>query len=959
MTRKTSWIAALAAAALSAALAPQPSLAAAKAWPQAAADLKADPEVRFGVLPNGMRYAIQHNATPRGQASLRLRYDAGSLEETDAQQGLAHFLEHMNFNGSKHVPEGEMIKILERHGLAFGPDTNASTSWQQTVYQLDLPNADNDTIDTSLMLLREGASELTLAPSAIDRERGVVLAEERARDNPSLHVFKAGLGFFLKDQLAARRLPIGQVDIIKSAGRDLIADYYARYYRPERATLVAVGDFDVDAMEAKIKARFSDWSAQGPAGPEPVLGQPARRGAETRLQVEPGAPLQIQIEWLNPPDNSADSQAKRQRKLTEQLGIAVLNRRLQRLSRSAAPPFITAQGVKGDEFDSAEVTMLQLSAQPDKWRQALESAEQEQRRLVQYGVRQDELDREVEELRVQLQTAAAQAATRRTPAIANDIVQTLEDDDVYTSPAQDLALFDAQMKSIDAKAVSAALKQVFSGQGPLVYMASPQPIDGGEATLTKAFAESRAKAVQAPQLQAARAWPYASFGKPGKVASQKTLDDLGATLVKFQNGVRLTVKPTQFRKDQVLVRVRIGHGQLDLPKDRPTPAWAARGSVIEGGLKDLSTEQIEQILAANVYGADFSAGEDAFVLQGATRTEDLPVQLQVLAAYATQPGFRPEAFQRMRTYAATLLDQMDSTPAGVMNREISKLLHSGDPRFAFPSRETIAAGTPDQLKALLQPRLAEGPVEVLIVGDIPLDKAIALAASTFGALPARPDGAARAEASAISLPAPVATPVSLTHKGRSDQAIAFAEWPAQDFYADPQLARTLRVLAQVIENRLRDDLRETAGVTYSPQAGANASLVFPRYGYVSAQVEIPPAKIPDFYADLVKISADLRARDVSDDELERAKKPLIESLEKARQTNDYWLEQLSSAQFEPRKLDAVRGVVESLRRVDAAMLRQAAQAYLLDAKAWKLQITPQSLAQGGPSTPSASAATTN
>jgi zinc protease len=950
MILKTTWKAALAAVMVSALVLPAAGADAAaglRAWPQSSTDIAGDKNVRFGILPNGMRYAIQHNATPPGQGSLRLRYDAGSMEEIDAQQGLAHFLEHMSFDGSRKVPNGEMVKILQRHGLAFGADTNASTSWDETIYQLDLPNADDDTIDTSLMLLREGASELLLAPDAILKESGVVLSEERARDTPGLHVYKAGIQFFLKGQLASRRLPIGQVDIIKSATHEQIADYYAHYYRPERATLVAVGDFDVDAMEAKIKAKFSDWRPQGPAGPEPDVGQVAPRRAETQLLIEPGAPLSIQMRWTSPPDLSKDSVAKRQRKLIEGVGLAVLNRRLQRLSRSPSPPFISAQAYKGDEFHSAEVTALQVSAQPDAWKAALTAADQQQRQLVKYGVRQDELDREIAEWRVQLQTAAAQEPTRRTPQVANDIVQTIDDDEVYTSPTQDLVLFEDAVKGLKAETVNKILPQVFGGQGPLVFMSSPKPVDGGEATLASTYAQVHASAVEAPTREAAKAWPYASFGKPGEVAEQKTLDDLGTTLVRFRNGVRLTVKPTKFRQDQVLVRVRLGHGQLDLPKDRATTGWAAHGAFIEGGLKDLSTEEMEQILASNIYGAEFSTSDDAFVLQGATRPEDLGVQLQVLAAYATKPGFRPEAFQRVRTYTSTLIDQLDATPSGVMSRDLSRLMHGGDLRYGFPSRGEVASAKPEDLKALLQPVLASGPIDVTVVGDIPLEKAIALTASTFGALPSRQDVSPAAQARAVSLPQPTPEPLVLTHKGRADQAIAYAAWPTDGFYASPQMARTLRVLADVIENRLVDDLRLAAGETYSPQAGAEASLVYPKYGFLSAEVEIPPQHLGDFYADLAKISASLRASDVTPDELDRAKKPLIESLLKSRATNGYWLEQLADVQDNPRKLDAIRSVVQSLQSVDAAQLHQAAQLYLQDSKVWKLEIEPQSAAQAG------------
>ena len=229
-------------------------------WPQARSDIAVDPEIRFGTLPNGMRYALRRQTIPEGQAALRLRIDAGSLMEADDQQGLAHFLEHMAFNGSQAVPEGEMIKILERLGLAFGADTNASTGFDETIYKLDLPRTDAETVDTSLMLMRETARNLLIAPDAVDRERGIVLSEERARDTPAYRTYKARLAFLLKGQRVNERYPIGLTQVLQDAPAQRIRDFYEAYYRPERAVIVAVGDFDLDLMEGKIREAFADWA---------------------------------------------------------------------------------------------------------------------------------------------------------------------------------------------------------------------------------------------------------------------------------------------------------------------------------------------------------------------------------------------------------------------------------------------------------------------------------------------------------------------------------------------------------------------------------------------------------------------------------------------------------------------------------------------------------------------------
>jgi zinc protease len=921
-------------------------------WPQAHSDLTADSSIRFGALPNGMRYAIMRNATPPGQVSMRLRFDVGSLMEHDDQQGLAHFLEHMAFNGSVNVPtRGEMVKDLERLGLAFGADTNAQTGFDATVYKFDLPKSDDQTVDTSLMLLREIAGNLLLDQGAMDQERGVILSEERLRDTPSYQITKDRLGFMMAGQRPPERFPIGLVSVIQSAKAPLIADIYHRYYRPERATLVVVGDVDPAVMEAKIKARFADWKGAGPAGDDPDLGKVAERATDFHLAVEPGAPTTLELAWVTPPDLSADTVAKRRREIVEQLGLAVLNRRLATLERDQTPPFISAGAFRGNQLRAERVTGLAIYAQPDHWKEAMAAGEAEVRRAVQFGVRPDELARELTESEAALKLAVAGAGTRRTPALAEEIAGTLDDNDVQTSPAEDLALFDAATKGLTAADVSAALKDMFAGDGPLIFMSSPTQPDGGVAAIRAAYQADRAHPVTAPEAPRQIDWPYTTFGPIGKVAERKDVADLDAVFVRFQNGVRLTVKSTKLREDQVLVKVRFGQGLAGLPPDQQTITWAS-GAFPEGGLRQISADDAERALAGQVYSAGFDAESDAYTLAGTTRTDDAPTQLQVLAAYVADPGWRPEAFQRFKTFGATLVDQYGATDSGVLSRDLSGLLHAGDRRWTFPSKSEIEASNGDQLKATVSRALAASPIEVDIVGDITVDKAIEDVAETFGALPPRPDQPPPGPpAHATGFPAAVATPVVETHTGRPDQGIAFEAWPSDDFYASPDGARVNTILGRVLQLRLTDVLRMNEGVTYSPSAGAVASTVFPHYGYIDAEMEAPPAKLDGFFDDVAKIAADLRTKPVTDDELERAKKPAIEALEKATATNEYWLNGLAGAQTDPRRLAILRSAEASLERVSAADIQKAAQTYLIDGKAWKLEIKPQATSAAAANSP--------
>ena len=909
------------------------------AWP--VSDLKPDPGVRFGQLPNGMRYAVMRNATPAGEASFRLRIDAGSLMERDDQLGLAHFMEHMIFNGSKNVPEGEFVKRLERVGLAFGPDTNAYTSFDETVYMLELPETKPEVVDTALLLMREAAGEATLSTEAIDRERGVVLSEERSRDTPALRSTKAAYEFLFKGQLPPKRFPIGDVSVIRTAPRERFASFYEAYYRPENATFVAVGDFDPEEMERKIRDRFGDWRGQGPAGVGPNLGEVAQRGTEVRTFVEAGAPASLQIAWVGKPELEPDTRARRRREWLEGLGLAVLNRRYQRLARGDNPPFIGAGAQHETSLDAISQTAIGVSFAPGAWRRALEAAEQEARPAVQHGVTQAELDREITEYRTGLQSSVAGQATRRSPALASAIVTQVNDEDVFTAPDESLAVFEEAVRGLTAEQVNAAMRPLFEGQGPLVFLSSPQPITDADRAVATAFNGSRQVAVAPPSSEATKAWAYTSFGTPGRVAERREVADLGTTFVRFENGTRLTVRPSQNRKDQVLVDVLVGNGELDLARDRPSPLLVADTALTEGGLGKLTTQEIEQALSAEVYGVNFEAEADAFSLSGSTRPQDLDTQLQVLAAYLTDPGWRPQGLERIKSAAPNAYQQFEVTPGGVLGRELGRLLRSGDERAAVPPLTAVLAERMETIKRDIGQPLANAPIEVVIVGDVTVDEAIRQTAATFGALSRRRETPPPAGANRISFPASTAQPVQFTHKGRADQAIALIAWPTTDFTSDPQRARTLGVLEEVMNLRLTDEIREKQGVTYSPSTGSTASEVYPGYGYLSASIEAPPDKLQPFFGDVLKIAKSLRDEPVTADELQRAVKPRIEGLERSRAGNAYWLGALGGAQTDPRRLARIRETMPGLQKVTPADLQRVAREYLRDDKAYRVVVVPE------------------
>ena len=926
------------------ALAPPPTAAAQDAqpsqpWAQAASDIPADTAVRFGTLPNGMRYAIMKNATPPGQASLRLRIAAGSLMENEDQLGLAHFMEHMAFNGTTNVPENDLLRILERLGLAFGADTNAFTSFDQTAYTLELPRTNDETVDTSLRIMREQVSEALMKAEAIDEERGVIEGEERLRNTPGLRSTKAQLALLAPGQRLSNRLPIGDLSIIRSAPRERFVEFYNAYYRPERATMIAVGDFDVDQMEAKIKATFSDWKPKAADGPNPDLGSVAPRSAETRILIEPGVQSSVQLNWIRNPDLDPDTFSERRDKFVQSLGLAVLNRRLGEIARADNPPFLNASAGQGSLFDSLDLGTVSANFNPGGLKRALDTMEQEQRRLVQFGVTQAELDREIANTRTALENAVQAAATRSTPALANALLSAANDDTVFSSPATNLAQFEAVVKDLKAEQVSTAVKSVFEGYGPLALVVTPEAIEGGEAGVTAALAASRAVAVTAPAAQAELQWPYADFGKIAAPSSQTEVAAVGATVVAFPNGVRLTVKPTDFKDQQILVTVRTGIGEEGLPTDRFTSQMLAPMVFTQGGLGKLTADELSRVLTGKIYSAGFAIDGDAYQLSGATRPSDLQLQMQVLAAYLTDPGLRPAPFEQIKAFFPQILAQQLATPGGAFGIQAAGLLASGDKRETVPAASDIAAFTLDELKQGVTQGMASGPIDIVMVGDVTVEDAVKAVASTFAALPKRVPAAQPLPGSdQRRFPAPTAQPVRLTHTGPAEQALAYVAWPTTDAVDDRTEARKVAILSEVFKLRVLDEIREKQALAYSPRVSSSASDVFKDYGSISVMAETAADKIPAFYAAVDAITASLRDAPVTEDELNRARLPTIESLRRSQAGNEYWLGQLADVAAKPATIEQIQTHISDLESFTPADIQAAARQYLKPDTAWKAEV---------------------
>lgn len=901
--------------------APQP------AWAFEASDVPVDTGYTFGRLDNGLRYIIRRNGTPAGTALVRMRIGSGALEETDSERGLSHYLEHMAFNGSKGIPEGEMVKLLEREGLAFGADTNASTGFEAITYMLNLPRNDEALLGTALKLMRETASELTISEEAVARERGVVLAERRDRAGFQQRNFEDNIAFLAPGARYGQRLPIGTPQVLEGATAAQIRALYARAYVPANTVLVVVGDYPVEVVEAAIRSRFADWRP-GPAPAEPEAGpiDVSRKGL-TDIHLDPALPESVTLSRLAPWRDEPDTLANRRKERLRGIGYAIVGRRLARLARGADAPFKSASFGSGDIFEEARITSLDVDTADGAWRKGVLAAVREVNQALTYGFTRAEVDEQLANIRTGLENAVKSADTRTNAVLVGAALGLVNDERVPTTPEWQLAEFERLAAEITPDDVWQALRADAAPlEEPLIRFEGRSAPEGGEAALREAFTQGIALPIASPVDQGPLAFAYSDFGPAGTVVSDTVDPRLNFRLIRFANGLRLTLRKVAVRKDRVAFALAVDGGDLMNSREKPLATYLA-GSLAAGGLGKHSQDELASVLAGRSVSFELASSADAFTASAVTTPRDLGLQLQVLAATLTDPGYRQEGVERFRKGIENFFSTLDATPARALGAASGAILSDGDPRFSLQPKDAYLSLDYAGLRAVIGDRLAKGAIELALVGDLEEDAAIAAVAATLGALPPREPGFnPREENRTRSFTAQRGERV-LTHRGEPDQALLQWVWPTTDD-RDLVEAQRLDLLARIVRLELTDRLREKLGQAYSPSAASSLSHFYPGYGTFAIQAAVAADKVDAARAAIGELVADLRKGPVDADEIERARKPWLEEYNNYLKDIGGWLALAARAQSEPERIDRFIASAKVTAAITPEDLHQAALRYL-------------------------------
>lgn len=917
------------------AVAPRPD------WAFIGSDVAPDPVWHFGKLANGLRTAVAANATPAGTAMVRLVIDAGSLDEKHGERGFAHFVEHMAFNGSTHVPEGEMIRLLERQGLAFGADTNAQTGFEHTTYQLDLPRADPALLDTALMLMRETASELSFTPSAVDRERGVVLSEMRDGKGYQLTNWRASARFLYPHAHYVDRLPIGVRDTVEGARPEALRAFWASHYVPAKATLVVVGDFTAATLQAAIAAHFADWRASG-SRPRPGQGRvDFDRRDRTAIWLDPALSERVTISRHGAWQDEPDTIANRREALLRQIGYAIVNRRFLSLSRRADPPFHGAGFGTGDVFHIGRTTNLVIDSEDGAWARGMATASAVLRQALREGFTPPEIAEQLANIRTGLENAAAEAGTRSNGALVAAALGLVTDDRIPAAPDAALARFNAFAPTITPERVLAALKrEAVPLDAPLIRFQGRRAPQGGPRALRATWdAPSGPTPVFEP---VSGPFAYGDFGPPGRVVADTRDPQLGIRMIRFANGVRLNLRHTDLDRDRIVVRLSVDGGDLLASRADPlavdmVPAMA------QGGLGRHSQDALQTLLAGHSVGGALSASGDAFVAGATTTRRDLGLEMTWLAAVISDPGYRPEGEVTFHTNIVNFFARRDATAAAALANRLGGVLSDHDPRFTLQPPEAYKALDFARLRATIGDRLAHGAIEIAVVGDCDEAETIAHVARTLGALPPREaDFRAMTDARQRSFTAHRGLTV-LRHKGPMEQAIVRMVWPTADDH-DARLSLTLDLLQDIVTIAVQDRVREAMGKAYSPGASASQSEVWSGWGTFSVQAAVATGDVATTRTAIRATVAALSTAPIPADLIARARAPLAQRLDNALKSNAAWADLADRAQSRPdtiARFVAARGMLDTLT---PAEIGAVAARYLQPEAAVELVVLPEGVA---------------
>ncbi len=852
--------------------------------------LPIDTAVRTGRLPNGIRYFIRQNGRPANRVSMRLAVNVGSLQEEPDQRGLAHFIEHMAFNGTENFKPGELVSFLESIGARFGPHVNASTSFDETIYMLDIPTDRPGYVDRGMLVLHDFAAGLSLLPAEVEKERGVVLEEWRGRLGAGSRLTDKQLPIIFQGSRYADRLPIGLPEVLKGAPRERLVAFYQKWYRPDNMAVVVVGDLPVAEAEQLIQKRFGIIPAAKGAAASVDASVPGHKDTLINMSTDPeaqGWTVSMAFKGKVEIDNTVRGYRKQ---LVEQLVSQMLNLRLAEISRRPNAPFLGAQAGGTTIGRTLELFEIEAAVPEGQITEGLGALMLEAKRMQEFGFSDEELNRAKAGLLAGYERAYKERGTSESPSLANEYVRHFLQQEPIPGMEFEYRIASTYVPTVTAAEVSALAKGLITDENRVVLGVAPEKKDTPPPTpdmLRNAIARASAAPVER--------WVDATSGRAliekapsaGKVASRREVPEVGATVLTLSNGVEVWLKPTDFKNDQVLFTAYAPGGVSLASAADFKSANLATAMVGVGGMGGFSPVDLSKMLSGKIAQSSPNVGKYTQGINGSSTPRDLETALQLNYLAHTAPNMTPDVLDLIKRRLSGSLQNRDQNPRAVFGEKVEQVNSSNHYSAAALTMADVPALNLDTMKAFYHARFANAAdFTYFFVGAFTVNEITPLLEKWVATLPSQGKRSSAYRDMGVKFPVGVVKEEVRKGKEPSSQTVL-------SFFADPGFdefeMHRARAASQVLSIRLREILREELGGTYGVSVGFNNSPPFKGYGAMFIQFGSSPDNIDKLVAASLKEIERLKLEGPSLDDVNKVKEAERRDLETNAKQNSYWL----------------------------------------------------------------------
>ncbi len=858
--------------------------------------LPVDPKVRTGTLSNGMKYYVRYNAKPEHRAELRLAVNAGSTSEEDNQQGLAHFNEHMAFNGTKNFTKNDVVNYIESIGMKFGADLNAYTSFDETVYKLQVPTDTEKILLKGFEILDDWAHNLSFDSVEIDKERGVVIEEWRLGQGAQERMRRKFWPVLFKDSRYAERLPIGKKEILENTPHAALTQFYKDWYRPDLMAVVAVGDFDVDKIEKLIKEKFSAIPSKQNERPMKSWDVPDQKDLAVAIASDKESPYTVVLLEYKLPVEHEITQGDFRRDIIEGLYTSMINQRLSELQKLAEPPFLYASTNFGNEVRTKNAYSAFAVVKDGGVEKGLTTLIAENERVKRFGFTEGEFDRAKKEYMRGVEKQFNEKDKTESTALVQEYLNNFLEKEAIPGIEYEYNLTKEILPSIKVSEVSALAKKWVTENGAncvAIVMAPDKegvtlPTDDNIKSIFKSASSTKLEAyvdktVNKPLLSA--------VPKPSKVAEQKEIKEFGITELKLANGVHVFLKPTDFKNDEILfTSYSFGGTSIYPDKDYESAAFSDN-LVEEGGVGDFDKTSLEKALAGKIVSVSPSVGELTQGINGSCSPQDIETAMQLIYLYFTDPRKDSTAYLSLMEKQKGFLENRQSVPEQIFSDTVQYAMSSYNYRSRPQTVDMLKEVSLSRSYAIYKDRFADASSATFtFVGNFKVDEIKPLIEKYLGGLPST----GRKETyKDLGIAAPKGKLDKTVKKGVEPKSSVSLKFTGTFDYTR-QRRNEMNALMKLLNIKLREDLREDKSGVY----GVGCYPALQHYPKGTYQITIgfgcAPEKVESLIEAAISEIDDVKKNGCNAANLTKIKETFIRERETYLKQNNFWLNTIST-----------------------------------------------------------------